>query len=80
MTRPGNDILPSSILRGEDLETPLRRVEDGQTANIGVHVLANFGRVCHAGRVVKKVQGAFRATVVPVVTFKPGVSLQAQFI
>lgn len=74
------DVLPGAVRGREDLKTPLRSVENSQTANVGMHVLADLLRVLGSGRVVKEVQGALRTAVITVVSLKASLSLQAEAI
>jgi len=69
VARPRFHILPCAISRGEDLEAPLRCMEDRQRSYVGVHVLADLAGVLGSRRVVEEVQGALGALIIMVKVF-----------
>lgn len=74
------DVLPGTVGRGEDLKSPLRRIEDRQRSDVRVHVLADLVGVLGARGVVQKVQGALGAAVVAVVSLEASIALEVEAV
>ena len=78
LARTGLDVLPRGPPGREGLEPPLRRPEDRQRADVGVHVLAHLVWVLGCWRVVQEVEGGLGAAVVAVVRLEPGLALEPE--
>lgn len=74
------DVLPGTVGRGKDLESPLRRIEDRQRSDVRVHVLAHLVGILGARGVVQEVQGALGATVVAVVSLEASIALEVETV